>query len=170
MCDRWRWVTEDSSLGREMPTEDVKKFFDDLNLLGVQNLLITGGEPLLRRDLVEIMHHTRKLKLRTSIITAGLQLNENLISELISNNWSVTLSIDGYGDVHDKIRRRPGLFSQVDANMTELIAQRQKLKSYSKIGINIVAMDQNLSSILPLISHALKRGIDSILISPVHQR
>src|SRR5204862_6777590 len=56
---------------RELATEDWIRTFQQARQLGVLQLALTGGEPMLRRDLVELCAGARDAGLYSSLITAG---------------------------------------------------------------------------------------------------
>ena len=56
---------------RELATEDWTRTFREARALGVLQLALTGGEPMLRRDLVELCAASRDAGLYSSLITAG---------------------------------------------------------------------------------------------------
>src|ERR687891_2858344 len=56
---------------RELATEDWIRVFEEARALGVLQLALTGGEPMLRRDLVELCAGAREAELYSSLITAG---------------------------------------------------------------------------------------------------
>jgi pyrroloquinoline quinone biosynthesis protein E len=56
---------------RELETEDWTRIFREARALGVLQLALTGGEPMLRRDLVELCAGSRDAGLYSSLITAG---------------------------------------------------------------------------------------------------
>jgi len=55
----------------ELETEHWLRAFDEARGLGVLQLALTGGEPMLRRDLVELVAGARKAELYSSLITAA---------------------------------------------------------------------------------------------------
>ncbi|MGE5637959.1 MAG: radical SAM protein, partial [Chloroflexota bacterium] len=55
----------------EMDTENAKRLVDQVYEFGATFFGITGGEPLLRKDLFEIVSYARKVGLNVSIITDG---------------------------------------------------------------------------------------------------
>lgn len=56
---------------RELPTDDWIRTFRQARALGVLQLALTGGEPMLRRDLVQLCAAAREAGLYSSLITAG---------------------------------------------------------------------------------------------------
>lgn len=95
--------------------QDLKKRIDKLKELGVLIIEVTGGEPFLRTDLSEILDYIKQQGLLFYIVTNGeflMDSNNSLIKSLKQGN-GLAISLDGYGAVHDRIRRRKGLFKKI---------------------------------------------------------
>jgi pyrroloquinoline quinone biosynthesis protein E len=58
----------------ELPTDDWKRVFTQARELGVLQLGLSGGEPLLRKDLEELAAHARAEGLYSTLVTSGLGL------------------------------------------------------------------------------------------------
>src|SRR5437667_5963947 len=56
----------------ELATDDWKRVFTQARDLGVLQLGLSGGEPLVRKDLEELAAHARGLGLYTTLVTSGL--------------------------------------------------------------------------------------------------
>jgi len=67
----------------ELPTEDWVRVFQQAAKLGVLHLHLTGGEPLARTDLVQLVAAARKVGLYTNLITSGLGMTEARLGELV---------------------------------------------------------------------------------------
>jgi pyrroloquinoline quinone biosynthesis protein E len=59
---------------RELGTEHWLRTFEQARALGVLQLGLSGGEPLIRKDLEELARHARQLGLYTTLVTSGLGL------------------------------------------------------------------------------------------------
>ncbi|HFD11161.1 MAG TPA: pyrroloquinoline quinone biosynthesis protein PqqE [Crenotrichaceae bacterium] len=66
----------------ELSTDDWKRVLSEARKMGAVQLGLSGGEPLVRQDLVEIVSHGRELGYYSNLITSGLTLNEKRILEL----------------------------------------------------------------------------------------
>jgi PqqA peptide cyclase len=62
--------------GREMDTTDWKRVLAEARALGAVQLGFSGGEPLLRDDLEELVAHARQLGFYTNLITSGIGLTD----------------------------------------------------------------------------------------------
>jgi pyrroloquinoline quinone biosynthesis protein E len=68
--------------GASMPTESWQRIFTEAEDLGVVALHLTGGEPLLRKDLEALVAHAHGLGLYTNLITSGVPLTHERLSVL----------------------------------------------------------------------------------------
>jgi pyrroloquinoline quinone biosynthesis protein E len=67
----------------ELRTEEWKRVFDQAAQMGVLHLHLTGGEPLARKDLPELIRAGREAGLYVNMITSGVGLAENRLRELV---------------------------------------------------------------------------------------
>ena len=68
---------------RELPTQTWVRLFQEAVKLGVLQVDFTGGEPLARTDIVELVHAARQAGLYVSLITSGLPLDEVKLARLV---------------------------------------------------------------------------------------
>ena len=66
----------------ELMTEEWKRVIREAAALGVLQVGFSGGEPLARRDLAELIHATREAKLYTNLITSGIGLDDDRVRAL----------------------------------------------------------------------------------------
>jgi len=65
----------------ELDTETWKRVFREAEDLGVVGVNLTGGEPILRKDLEELIAEARKLDLYTNLITSGIPLSRERLAK-----------------------------------------------------------------------------------------
>ena len=99
----------------ELTTAEVCDLLDQARDEGVIQLLLTGGEVLLRRDLAQILEHVRGHRFYTSILTSGLTLDEKTADLLAGHKvTSVELSLLGATDaVNDDLMQVPGALQKI---------------------------------------------------------
>lgn len=84
-------------------------------------LVVTGGEPLVRPDLTEIMGEARNLGFVLGMVTNGYTLNEETAQRLYDAGLhSVVVSLDGPEEVHDWLRNRKGSFKRASNAIVSL--------------------------------------------------
>ena len=106
-----------SSQNRDFPGElnhaEGRALLEDLAAFGVPVVLFSGGEPLMRPDLLELMEYARKLGMRAVLSTNGTLLDDGNVSRLAEMKISyVGVSLDGVGRIHDRFRGSKGAFDQ----------------------------------------------------------
>jgi MoaA/NifB/PqqE/SkfB family radical SAM enzyme len=83
------------NVGRyEMTREEIKGVFSRLYRDGVRFVLVQGGEPLLRRDLPEILEDLSAIGLHITLITNGTKLTPQLVERLGRLPLSISVSLD----------------------------------------------------------------------------
>jgi AdoMet-dependent heme synthase len=98
----------------ELSTEQVTDLVDDIEKIGASEIIYTGGEPLLRKDILKLVSYTHQKGLVVRIITNGILLDENLVKNLKNAglNWC-SISIDSPNSRdHDEFRKYPGCFDK----------------------------------------------------------
>ena len=90
----------------ELTTEECLNVADQLHELGCRRVSMIGGEVFMRRDWKEIVKRLTGHGIRVNIITNGFTFKESLINDLKEINIeSVSVSLDGPKEVHDKYRQ-----------------------------------------------------------------
>lgn len=79
----------------EMPTERILRLFDELAEMGVFCLVITGGEPSLQPDFVEIVNYAHELGFVLAIASNGMPLTEKVLRRLPQDDTIISISLDG---------------------------------------------------------------------------
>ena len=103
--------------GQEYPDaltqEEIFQVIDQMAELGVQNIALTGGDPLTRKDLLEILDyiHTNN-NLKPAISTSLLSLKEELAQKLSDTGAAVQVSLDGSNAEINDWNRGEGSFEK----------------------------------------------------------
>ncbi len=96
----------------ELTTEEVFRILEEITEVSHPVIILTGGEPLLRKDLLEISKKCVDLVLKPVLATNGTLLTKELAWELKKNGIQrVSISLDGANaSSHDNFRKMPGAF------------------------------------------------------------
>lgn len=103
--------SEAECAGTELSTDQAKKMLSQLTGVNCPVILFSGGEPLLREDLFELLAEAKQLELRTVISSNGTLIDSAAAGQLANVGVSyVGVSIDGKEAFHDKFRQVSGSF------------------------------------------------------------
>lgn len=94
----------------EPDTSSILEIIEQLHIGGCVRLSITGGEPLVRQDLTEILKKASSLGMATTLSTNGFALSESKIIELKPYLTNIRLSLHGLQAVNDRIFQKQGAF------------------------------------------------------------
>jgi pyrroloquinoline quinone biosynthesis protein E len=123
----------------ELPTDDWLRVFQQAAKLGVLHLHLTGGEPLARPDLTQLVAGAHKAGLYTNLITSGLGMTEARLQELVAAGLDhIQLSLqDSREDSADWIAGTKAHARKVELSS---VIRRQKIA----FTVNLVVHRQNL--------------------------
>jgi AdoMet-dependent heme synthase len=108
----------------ELTTEQALRIIDDLAESGLVVLAFSGGEPLLRRDIFQLIERATRGGLVVHIATNGFIINESLARRIKDSGVrGVTVSVDGAdAATHDHMRQRRGLFERTIKAIQTLVS------------------------------------------------
>ena len=149
MCLDWKLNGKE----RELSLDEIKRIFRSPLFTSLRKFNLSGGEPVLRDDMVQItevvMEACPQIK-EIVLLTNGL--DSDLVIEKVRGlqklpNWdnldrfAVSVSLDGYGDTHRRIRRVPDAFQRVD----ETVLRLKELENGKPFYISVVCVVQPLN-------------------------
>ena len=103
---------------RELNHEQGLSLIDDLAAFGAPVVLFSGGEPLMRPDLVELASYAVSKGMRAVISTNGTLISKDMAKELKEVGLSyVGVSLDGMEEINDRFRGRKGAFKDAMAGI-----------------------------------------------------
>jgi radical SAM protein with 4Fe4S-binding SPASM domain len=108
----------------EMTGDEAVAMLRDIAAFGSPALLVSGGEPLLRRDVFEMIAEARTLGLAVTLSTNGTMVTPAVARRLADLGVRYAgISLDGIGAVHDAFRGRRGAFERSLAGIRALRAE-----------------------------------------------
>jgi MoaA/NifB/PqqE/SkfB family radical SAM enzyme len=109
MCDQWR-----EHKSGELTTDEWKDVARQLRELGVEHVSFAGGEPFMRKDLLELIEHLGGLGFSSSLITNGFVVDRARLERAVAGGLrAVGLSVDAVGAAFDRIRGIAGGFERL---------------------------------------------------------
>lgn len=153
----------------ELSTSKVKDIVLQIKDMGINHLIFSGGEPLLREDLVELVEFSTANNIEmVDIITNGVLFRDAVIKELIKARLShITVSLDGLAKTNDRIRGR-AVFEKAQENIDRLNHYKSKMHSPSpSLGINFTVMEANINDMLAMVDFARSKKCNIIVFQPV---
>lgn len=107
MCDIWQ-----RKEGKELDLDELARHRESILRLGVRQVVLTGGEPLLHRNFERLCRILKGCGVRITLLTTGLLLAQRA-EQIAKGTDEIIVSIDGPEEVHDRIRRVKGAFRLV---------------------------------------------------------
>ena len=116
-CSRCNHDTVDSEPVKQLTSEEWLKIFNEADKMGISFILIAGGEPMLRRDVIEAAG--TKKNILFPVFTNGTYIDENYFTLFDTcRNLMPVMSIEGNREITDK-RRGKGIYDLLVRNMEE---------------------------------------------------
>lgn len=169
MCDMPLKASEHIRKGdKEFDTTRFREIIAEFAAMGVPGIGFTGGEPLLREDIFELMAETRRLGMIAHLNTNGWLLGDEKARKVIDVGVdSINFSLDGAtAATHDRIRRAPGSFHRVVDAVRRLKSLKQKYNSCVRIKTVAVIDETNIDEVPQMLALGRSLGIDCIELIP----
>ena len=142
MCNLWR----DPQRGT-LVLNDFRSIIAGLGDLGCCYVSLSGGEPLLIKDISSYLNFAKKHIPYVNLVTNGYLLDEKFARQLNHTRIDmVSISIDGLENTHDQIRGLKGSF----AKAVEAIVNLKRFSSRTRVTVNTVISPWNIDEIIPL--------------------
>lgn len=148
-CDTWK---NKPDLNKELNTAQWLEAIATFHSLSPQaRINFSGGEPLLKKELAEILRFCHYSGIKTSISTNGGAFNEKKAAEIACSGIDIIgISVDGYGNLHDELRGFPGAFSRIQQAIKWIRHDNRN----SEINLLTIIMKDNLNDIRKIVQWA----------------
>lgn len=114
-CDLWE--------GREnVPLAQARALFGEAARIGTRTAVLTGGEPLIHPEFFDIVAAARAAGLSVNVTTNGTLVERHWDRLVAAGIDSLSMSLDGLPETHDRLRGRAGSFAQTWAALERVIA------------------------------------------------
>jgi len=150
--------------GDELTTEEAERLMDSAAEMGIKSIVFTGGEPLLRQDILKLILFARDVGLKPIIATNGSRLNENIVQTLRDAGGSVAVDLPAVNEgVHGAFTGVPGSLQ------AKLEAIAECLRSGVSCSVGVAVTRVNVGEVHEVVGFAKKNNIycDVLAVVPV---
>jgi Fe-coproporphyrin III synthase len=159
-CRHCYSISGDVDFPGELSTDEVFRVIDDLEAAGVRVLILSGGEPLMRRDIFEISRRAKQKGFYVGLSSNGTLIDHDNAGTITEIGYDyVGISLDGLRETHDRFRRREGAF---DASLEGLRACRDR---GIKVGMRFTITRDNAVDLPALLALMEEEGVDKFYLS-----
>lgn len=119
-------------------------------------LNVTGGEPLIRKDLFDILEYAVDLGYTWGMTSNGVLIDEDMVKKLEKANMStISISIDGLEKTHEQFRKIPNTYNKI-INGIRLMQQSKIIKI---VQVTTVVNKKNIGELEELYKFLLKNNV-----------
>lgn len=158
-------LAEHRAGGAELTLDELKALVDDLaaSFRFKAFIHLTGGEPLLRHDVLDLLVHIKSRGFSCSLTTNGLLLEQHAEALVQSGLDRLQVSLDGPPEIHDQVRGMPGAHARALAGIRAVTAARRK-SGFARptVTVNTVVSRTNLDHLGDMIPIARADGADAL--------
>ena len=147
---------------------ELESIVEQIKKMGITEVMLTGGEPLLRCDLLDIVDLCVKQIIEVDITTNGIVINEKLAQDIASSRIRhIQVSIDGLNpETNDIIRGKTGSFLKAIEGINSIskykVAIGKTRYNRPTMGINTVIVDKNLEDLVGMVDFFKKMEVIQI--------
>ncbi len=153
---------------RELSTSQLKQVLKEFAGLGVSGVGFTGGEPLLRHDIFELLQLTKELGMISHLNTNGFLLDAAAAEKIIrAKTDSINISLDGATPkTHDSIRGCAGAFEKAIGAVARIREAKKSAPGNTRLKIVTVLNERNIDEVPDLIKLSGELAVDCIEFIP----
>ncbi len=146
-----------SSNEKEIDHQSALSIIDDLAGFGVPVILFSGGEPLMRNDIIELIQYAVKKGIRAVLSTNGTLITSDMAFRLRDAGISyVGISLDGLEEINDRFRRVKGAFRNAMKGILNC------KKAGVKVGLRFTISRFNAEEVPKIFDLIEEEGIDRV--------
>lgn len=147
--------SESRAYDGELTTEEGKNLINDLVEFKIPALLFSGGEPLVRKGLFELVNHAKNSGLRCTLSTNGVLISEDVAKNIKKSGFTyVGISLDGIGEINDSFRGKKGAFKAAMAGFRNCVGVGQR------VGLRLTLTRHNYDNLHEIFDFIEKEEID----------
>ncbi len=149
-----------SSRINELKAEDWINAINEIDKLHVENLVITGGEPLLREDLFDILNGANFENIKaTGLITNGTMINSENLDDICENFDVVQIALDGVNKETHEISRGKDTFDKV-LKAVDLLKSALDNSKLDQVLISMTVFKENKAEVSEMVRFANSKNFN----------
>ncbi|MBI5399666.1 radical SAM protein [Candidatus Saganbacteria bacterium] len=149
--------SENKKYPGELTTEEGRNLIADLAAFKIPALLLSGGEPLVRPDLLALAQYAKNLGIRPTLSTNGSLIDEKMAEKVKQAGFTyVGISLDGLEKVNDEFRGVEGAFQRALAAFRNCRAVEQK------VGLRLTLTKHTVADLQRIFDLIEKEGINRV--------
>lgn len=159
-CRHCYTSSADVAFPGELTHEHAMGVLEDLGDFGIPALILSGGEPLARRDVFEIAERARQMKMYLALSTNGTAIVGATADRVAEIGFDyVGISLDGIGETNDWFRGKVGAFDEALAGV------RACKERNIKVGLRFTITEDNAHQLSEMLALADAEGVDKFYLS-----
>ncbi len=159
-CKHCYSISGDVDFPNELTTGEVFDVMDDLKAFRVPVLILSGGEPLMRRDIFEISERAKAMRFYVGLSSNGTLIDAGLADRIRDIGYDyVGISLDGIGATHDRFRGRAGAYDEALGGL-RLLRDRG-----IKVGVRFTMTEDNAAELPRLLDLVEQEGFPKFYLS-----
>jgi len=159
-CKHCYSISGDVDFPNELTTEEVFHVMNDLKMFRVPVLILSGGEPLMRRDIFEISERAKTMRFYVGLSSNGTLIDPDLADRIAGIGYDyVGISLDGIGATHDRFRGRAGAYEEALGGL-RLLRDRG-----IKVGVRFTMTEDNAAELPRLLDLVESEGFPKFYLS-----
>lgn len=150
----------------------LKERLYEIRRLGIKSIMYSGeGEPLLHRQITNILISTKNAGIDAALTTNGVLLNDSIAEIIIANTKWVKISINaGTSETYSKVHQtKKDDFDLVIKNMLNAVKLKKQNNYKCTIGVQIIMLPENMNEIAILAGLTKAIGVDYFVVKPYSQ-
>lgn len=157
---------------RFLDTAILKERLSEMGRLGLRSVMYGGeGEPLLHRDIAEIIDHTKRAGIDVGITTNGVLLTRRLSEQILDSTAWIKVSLNaGCSETYARVHRTsPEDFERVFRNLGDALALGRETGSGCVLGVQTLLLPENAHEVEDLAARAKEAGLRYLVVKPYSQ-
>ncbi len=146
---------------KDMPREDFFRVLDSVSRKVDPSevfVIVSGGEPLMRDDIVECAKGINERGFRWGMVTNGLYLTQDILDALLANGLrSLSVSLDGMKDDHNWLRGHKDSFDKTDKAL-DLLVEAEKHHNFIFDAVSCIHQ-RNYGSLSAICEYIIGKGL-----------